>query len=115
MRLSRLPSREFHSGRYHRAATTAYFTVKMKKNDAGKWRAGIVAGAAVHKSAAKRNFWKRQTKETLQSFLSAMEITDGGGRDILIILSPNINALTKKQFRGKLKAAVRGSARTTPL
>ncbi len=72
-------------------------------NQSGKPRIGVVANAAVHKSAAKRNFWKRQAKTALAGLYGA-----GGGDDLLIILSPRVTTLTKKQFRSEVaKSAAR--------
>jgi len=66
-----------------------------------KSRIGVVVSMAVHKSAAKRNFWKRQAKAILR------QNEDARGLDLLLIFSPKVNELTKKQFREKLGAAVK--------
>ncbi len=72
--------------------STPYFVLKKKPNTQEKIRVGVVANAFVHKSAAKRNFWKRQAK-------AALLAADGTGTDFLVILTPRINTITKKQFR----------------
>ncbi len=105
MRFSRLPGREFRQGGY-RTAATPFFSVKAKKNGMGKWRAGVVAGTAVHKSAAKRNFWKRQTMGILRA-LPERPAPRGAGspaetHDVLVILFSKVNGLTKRQFQEKL-------------
>jgi ribonuclease P protein component len=57
-----------------------------------------VAGVSVHKTAVKRNFWKRQVLMGLAPLASA-------GSDILMIVSPGANRLTKKQFQEELAKA----------
>jgi len=57
-----------------------------------KNRIGVVVPGAVHKSAVRRNFWKRQAK-------AALAAIDGAGKDILMIVSPKIKTLTRKQFK----------------
>lgn len=99
MRTIRLPSRAFRAEGYRRTANGPYFSLKQKQNHEGRWRVGVVVGAAVHKSAAKRNFWKRQARETLRALIPQA----GAPRDLLLILFPKVNLLTKKQFREKLK------------
>jgi ribonuclease P protein component len=106
MRFSRLPGREFRQGQYRRAVDTPYFSIRIKRSNTGKQRAGVVVGVAVNKSATRRNFWKRQVMETLRSLPAARhDLHESELHDLLVILSPKINALTKKQFREKLSAA----------
>ncbi len=71
---------------------TPYFSLKARINREGKNRIGVIASASVHKSAAKRNFWKRQAKTILTSLNSAE-------KDLLVVFSPKVNSLTKKQFK----------------
>lgn len=104
MRLHRLPSQEFRSSGYRRAAAAPYFSLRTKDNAVGELRVGIVVGAAVHKSAAKRNFWRRQARETVRDALRAREVR---GRDLLIVLFPKVKAVAKKEFREKLGSALR--------
>ncbi len=73
-------------------------------NTIGRVRIGVVAGKSVHKSAAKRNFWKRQAKAALLS-LANREHGGGKGMDILMILSAGVNGLTKKRFQEELTIA----------
>jgi ribonuclease P protein component len=91
----RLPGREFRAGRYQ-TITTPYFSIKAKFGVTTP-RIGVVANAAVHKSAAKRNFWKRQAKAVLLAFIPKI-----ASRDFLIILFPKVNTLTKKKFKKEL-------------
>jgi RNase P protein component len=49
-------------------------------------------GKSVHKSAVKRNFWRRQAR-----VVSADLIVPGN--DFLMIFFPKINELTKREFR----------------
>ncbi|MGC9598904.1 MAG: ribonuclease P protein component [Minisyncoccia bacterium] len=95
---SRLPSRDFRAGRWG-TASTPYFVLKTKPNIQEKIRIGVIANASVHKNAAKRNFWKRQTKATLLA-------AGGAGTDFLVILTPKINTLTKQQFKELLRRAL---------
>lgn len=98
----RLPGREFHTGGY-KTTRTPHFTLKFKNNQVKNNRIGVVVGVAVHKSAVKRNFWKRQVLETLTRLGSKEEKP----RDFIIIILPQVNKLTKRQFREKLLAAVK--------
>jgi ribonuclease P protein component len=96
--LARLPGNEFRA-RGYRAASTPFFLLKTKKNSTGKRRVGMVIGKAVDKGAVKRNFWKRQAKEVFKK-------TADVGTDILIIFSPRVTTLTKKDFQAELSRAV---------
>jgi ribonuclease P protein component len=97
-RSSRLPSAEFASREYH-TTKTPYFSLKTKKNGGTTARIGIVAGKAVHKSAVKRNFWRRQAKIGILAHATA-------ATDYLLIIFPKINELTKKEFRAILTKAL---------
>jgi ribonuclease P protein component len=92
--ISRLPSDQFKA-RGYKTTNTPFFLLKIKENSAGKLRLGMVVGKSVDKTAAKRNFWKRQVKAGLSPFAKREN-------DILIILSPNISRLTKKAFQEAL-------------
>jgi ribonuclease P protein component len=87
----RLPSDQFRA-RGYRTISTPFFLLKIKKNSFKTTRVGIVVGISVNKTAVKRNFWKRQARAEI-----AMRAT--GGNDILMVVSPNVRRLTKKQFR----------------
>ena len=78
---------------------TPFFSLKIRANHSEKNRIGVVASVAVNKSAVKRNFWRRQTKATLMGAPAA-------GLDILVILSPRVEALSKKQFKKTLLDSV---------
>jgi ribonuclease P protein component len=95
---SRLPKDEFRAKGYG-TISTPYFLLKTKKNTGDIMRIGVVAGKAVHKTAVKRNFWKRQAKTGLSSIIKK-------GIDILMVLSANVNKATKKQFQEELKKAI---------
>jgi len=92
---ARLPRREFHGGAY-KTARTPYFLLKAKDGAPGKNRIGVVVGKSVHKTAVRRNFWKRQAKAGLRAEHAA-------GKDLLMVLSPKVNELTVKQFRELLQ------------
>ena len=87
----RLPSDQFRA-RGYKTLSTPFFLLKIKKNSYKTTRVGIVVGVSVSKTAAKRNFWKRQARAELT--LRAVS-----GSDILMMVSPNVRRLTKKQFR----------------
>ena len=87
----RLPSDQFRA-RGYKTISTPFFLLKIKKNSYKTTRVGIVVGVSVSKTAAKRNFWKRQARAELT--LRAVS-----GSDILMMVSPNVRRLTKKQFR----------------
>ena len=59
----------------------------------------MVVGVSVHKTAVKRNFWKRQALAVLAPHASS-------GSDILMIALPKINSLTKKRFKEELLKAL---------
>src|ERR1700733_9823902 len=90
-RRSRLPAVDFRSMGY-RTVRTPYFALKAKNNHTEVNRIGVITGVQVHKSAVKRNFWKRQAK-------AALEGIPQSGKDILIILTSKVNALTRAEFK----------------
>ena len=94
---TRLPSQEFRSGRYQTVATP-YFSLKVRTNHAKQNKIGVIVSLSVHKSAVRRNFWKRQTKSVLMGISPR-------GQDILAILLPKANTLTQKQFKKTLLGA----------
>lgn len=96
-RSKRLPREEFQA-RGYRTARTPYFLLKMKPNGGKGMRAGIVAGKSVHKTAARRNFWKRQARAGLVR-------TVRGDRDVLLVLNTKVNGLTRRQFQESLVRA----------
>ena len=67
-------------------------------SDGGRGHIGVIAGVAVHKNAARRNFWKRQSKSVLQELGSSK-------KDFLLILLPEVNTLTRMKFRKLLQEA----------
>jgi len=94
----RLPSDQFRA-RGYKTTPTPFFLLKTKKNSGVRARIGVVVGKSVHATAVKRNFWKRQT-------LAVLAPQAVGGNDILMIVSPNVNRLTKKQFKDELLKAL---------
>lgn len=97
IKILRLPSDQFRA-RGYKATSTRFFLLKTKNNQGGRVRVGIVVGRSVHKTAVKRNFWKRQALAMTAAHASA-------GNDILIVFSPNVNRLTKKQFNNEMTKA----------
>jgi ribonuclease P protein component len=96
----RLPKAEFHSGAY-KTVRTPWFSLKAKKSLSKIERIGVVIGKSVHKNATERNFWKRQAKAALAGG------TKGVNNDFLVVFSPKVNELTKKQFKNELLKALR--------
>lgn len=102
VKIVRLPSDQFRTPGY-KTTPTPFFLLKSKKNPGDRARIGVVVGISVHKTAVKRNFWKRQARAALAPFAAA-------GSDILMIVSPGANRLTKKQFKEEVaKAFARSS------
>ena len=98
VKIVRLPSDQFRA-RGYRTTPTPFFLLKSKKNAGDRARIGVVVGAAVHKSAAKRNFWKRQARAALTPLVA-------GGHDILIMVSPGATRLTRRRFREEVVKAL---------
>ena len=73
--------------------------LKYKESKNTKTRIGVVVGKAVHKSATRRNFWKRQAKTKLSSLAPDR-------CDLIIILSPAVNTLTRRSFQKEIAQAV---------
>jgi len=94
---ARLSSDQFRAKGY-KTIPTPFFLLKTKKNTVGNARIGVVVGMSVHKTAVKRNFWKRQVLAGLRNQTTT-------GNDILIIVSRGVNRLTKKQFQEELSKA----------
>jgi ribonuclease P protein component len=94
---NRLPKKEFES-RMFKFARTPYFSLRAKRNNLQKRRVGVIVGKAVHKSAVKRNFWRRQAKMVSADLIMP-------GNDFLIIFFPKVNELTKQEFRRALTKA----------
>jgi ribonuclease P protein component len=90
----RLPADQFRAHGY-KTVSTPFFLLKIKKNSYKNTRVGIVVGVSVNKAAAKRNFWKRQARAEI-----ALRVASGN--DILMMVSPNVRRLTKKQFREEI-------------
>jgi ribonuclease P protein component len=97
-RVSRLPYEEFRS-RDYREIVTPYFSVKVRRNSLGKNRFGIVIGIAAVKSAARRNFWRRQAKSVF------LEMSPKG-IDVLIILRSHVALPVRNIFRKTLADAI---------
>jgi ribonuclease P protein component len=97
-KIARLPSDQFRV-RGYKTTPTPFFLLKTKKNNGASTRIGVVVGTSVHKTAVKRNFWKRQALHGLAPQADA-------GSDILMIVLPGVNRLTKKQFQEELTKAL---------
>jgi ribonuclease P protein component len=88
-----LPSVEFHARGYQNIRTP-YFLLKVRRNGMLRNRIGVVISVAAVKSAVRRNFWRRQVKSLLAKATPS--------KDIIVILSPRVNTLTKEQFKKEL-------------
>jgi len=94
----RLPYEEFRT-RGYQEIITPYFSVKARRNTLKKNRFGIIISTSVIKSAARRNFFRRQAKVVSHTISQK-------GFDFFIILRPQAT-LTKKQiFQETLQKAV---------
>jgi ribonuclease P protein component len=100
-KISRLPSDQFRA-RGYKTVSTPFFLLKIKNNPLRNVRVGVVVGRSVHKTAVKRNFWKRQAFTGIAAHATV-------GNDILMIVSPGADRLTKKQFKEALSKAMRNS------
>lgn len=98
VKATRLPSDQFRA-RGYKTTHTPFFLLKIKKNLGENPRVGIVVGKSVHVKAVKRNFWKRQANVALAQHAA-------GGNDILMIVSPAVNSLTRKQFKEEISKAL---------
>jgi ribonuclease P protein component len=101
IKTARLPSDQFRA-RGYRTISTPFFLLKTKKNLSDKARVGVVVGVSVHKTAVKRNFLKRQVLAELAPRARA-------GSDILTIVLPAANHVTKRKFREELAKAFAGA------
>lgn len=97
-KITRLPREEFRAHGY-RTLRAPLFVLKIKKNRFDVARIGVVAGINVHKSAVKRNFWKRQAKAGLAPLVKK-------GIDALIIVSPLAARTTKGKFQEEIAKAM---------
>jgi ribonuclease P protein component len=89
-----LPRAEFRSSAY-RTIKNDFFSVKTKKNQTGEMRVAVVAGKAVHKSAVRRNFLKRQAR----ALFVAKKMP---GMDVLVIVFPRAASLTRINLKKEL-------------
>ena len=92
--MARLPSDQFRA-RGYKTVFTPFFLLKIKKNPYKTTRVGVIVGVSVNKIAVKRNFLKRQAR-------AEISLRAAGGNDILMMVSPNVRRLTKKQFREEI-------------
>jgi ribonuclease P protein component len=97
---SRLPYEEFRA-RGYRGTATPYFLVKAKKNSLKKNRFGVIITASLIKSAARRNFWRRQAKST---FLSLETPPDGF--DVFVVLRSRLTLPQKNTFKEVLGKSI---------
>lgn len=94
----RLPYKEFRVRGYQEMATP-YFSVKIRPNSLKKNRFGIIVGTSSVKSAARRNFLRRQAK-------SVFFTVPQKGFDLLVVLRPHATLPQKRVFRKALSDAI---------
>jgi ribonuclease P protein component len=94
----RLPYKEFRVRGYQEVATP-YFLVKARRNPTKENRFGVVIGVSSVKSAARRNFWRRQSKSV---FLAVPQ----EGLDLLVIFRPHTKLPSKNVFQKSLSEAI---------
>lgn len=76
-----------------------FFIVKFRTNDLLFSRFGIVVSAKVNKSAVKRN----KIKRIIFDFIRLEKLHKSAGRDVLIIVLPSANKLTKTEIEKELE------------
>lgn len=101
LKIKNLPHEEFFSKRFQ-TVKTPYFLLKTKKNGDIWGRFGVVAGKSAGKTAVKRNFLKRQARETLFKELIP-------GNDVLIIFSRGAGDVTKKGIKEELVGVIKSA------
>jgi ribonuclease P protein component len=97
-RSSRLPTSEFLA-RGYKTQKTSYFSLKTKPNGLPRNRIGVIISVAAVKSAARRNFWKRQIK----SLIANHESLVATHFDFLVIFFKKGDSLTRMAFRSELQ------------
>jgi ribonuclease P protein component len=104
-RKSHLPYKEFRIPGYQKEETP-YFSVRAKKNLSAENRFGVVIGTASLKSAARRNFWRRQAKSVFLMSLPKKQTGHKQGFDILVIFRSRAPLLQKNVLRKTLARAM---------
>ena len=97
----RLPIQKFSKPRANlfEIARGKYFIVKSKPNKLLFSRFGVIISNKVNKSAVKRN----KIKRIIFDFIRLKEYHLKTRKDILIIISPLVNKLTKKELEKELE------------
>ncbi len=80
---------------WERSARTPYFLLRARRRGFAKARIGVVVAKAVHKSAVKRNFLRRQARAVLETLAAE-------GFELLLTVSPGARSLTKEAFRAEV-------------
>lgn len=75
--------------------------MRTEKNKSETTRIGVVVSTAVHKTAVKRNFWKRQARTAL----SELAKNFSEPQDLLLVLFPSVTKLAGKDFRAMVLAS----------
>ncbi len=85
---------------WQRNFPSPYFLVKIKKNQKGFNRFGIVIANHAVKSSAQRHFWKRSIADALAGWPNLE-------KDILVIVSPKIETTDKKMLQAELNKVLK--------
>lgn len=84
-----------------RTLRNSHFSVKIAQNGLAHARFGVLVSAKAAKSAAKRNELRRRVFNFLRA--EGFERRRGFSYDVLVILSPSAEGLTKELFIGSLR------------
>lgn len=97
----RLPIQGFSKPRanFFKIARGKYFIVKSRPNKLLFSRFGVVISGKVNKSSVKRN----KIKRIIFDFIRTKEYHLKAGEDALMIVSPFVNKLTKKELEKELE------------
>ncbi len=79
--------------------TNKYFIIKTAANNLSFSRFGVITSRKISKKAVKRNLIKR----TVFDFVRLNKLYQPAGKDVLIIVLPAINQLTKSEINNQLK------------
>ncbi len=94
----RLPIQEF-LGKSSKSVRGVYFTIKSKTNNLLFSRFGVVISRKISKSAVRRN----KIKRIIFDFIRFKEYYLKAGKDVLVIVSPQVSKLTKIEIEGELE------------
>ncbi|MEE8131712.1 MAG: ribonuclease P protein component [Candidatus Paceibacterota bacterium] len=97
----RLSIQKFLKNNHQKVVRSKYFAIKFKSNNLSFSRFGIVISNKVSKSAVKRNKIKRIIFDFFR--LKEYYLKLKTGKDVLIIVSTQVNKLTKVEIERELE------------